>query len=338
MTMPELINRRWTMARRPVGYPNESDFAIVESEVEEPKHGEILVRTLYLSLDPYMRGRMRDRQSYAVPVGLGDVIVGEGVGRVIASKSDDVAVGDIVACQIGWQEYAVVPAHTARIVDPDMAPISTALGVVGMPGLTAYHGLLAVGRPRPGDTVLVSAASGAVGAVVGQIAKMNGCRVIGTVGSQEKADYCTDELGFDGTINYKVEDVSVRLSELAPDGIDVYFDNVGGPVTDAAIENLALRGRVIVCGQISQYNLEEPELAPRNLWNLITKQARIEGFLVFNFQNDNEVARARLAAWVRDGSLKYREDIVDGFEQAPRAFIGLMSGANFGKLLVKISD
>ncbi len=336
--MPELVNRRWTLANRPVGYPQESDFTVVEADVDDPKHGEILVRTLYLSLDPYMRGRLRDRRSYAVPVGIGDVIVGEGVGRVIASQSEDVSVGDIVACQIGWQEYTVVPAHTARIVDPSVAPISTALGVVGMPGLTAYHGLLAVGQPRPGETVLVSAASGAVGAVVGQIAKMNGCRVIGTVGSDEKAAYCTDELGFEAAINYKTEDVFQRLAELAPDGIDIYFDNVGGTVTDAAIENLALRGRVLVCGQISQYNLEESELAPRNLWNLITKQARIEGFLVFNFQNDHDVARTRLASWVRDGSLKYREDIVDGFEEAPRAFIGLMNGANFGKLLVKMSD
>jgi NADPH-dependent curcumin reductase CurA len=336
--MPELINRSWTLANRPVGYPQESDFVIAESEVEDPLNGEILVRTLYMSLDPYMRGRLRDRRSYAVPVGIGDVIVGEGVGRVVASQSDEVSVGDIVACQIGWQEYAVIPAHTARVVDPSVAPVSTALGVIGMPGLTAYHGLLAVGRPRPGETVLVSAASGAVGAVVGQIAKMTGCRVIGTVGSDEKADYCTQELGFDAAVNYKTEDVFARIAELAPDGIDIYFDNVGGPVTDAAIENLALRGRVLVCGQISQYNLEEPELAPRNLWNLITKQARIEGFIVFNFQNEHEVARARLASWVRDGSLKYREDIVDGFEQAPRAFIGLMNGANFGKLLVKVSD
>ena len=336
--MPELVNRSWTLANRPVGYPQESDFVIAESEVEDPLNGEILVRTLYMSLDPYMRGRLRDRRSYAVPVGIGDVIIGEGVGRVIASQSDEVSVGDIVACQIGWQEYAVIPAHTARVVDPSVAPISTALGVIGMPGLTAYHGLLAVGRPRPGETVLVSAASGAVGAVVGQIAKMNSCRVIGTVGSDEKADYCTQELGFDAAVNYKTEDVFARIAELAPDGVDIYFDNVGGPVTDAAIENLALRGRVLVCGQISQYNLEEPELAPRNLWNLITKQARIEGFIVFNFQNEHEVARARLASWVRDGSLKYREDIVDGFEQAPRAFIGLMNGANFGKLLVKVSD
>ena len=336
--MPELVNRRWTLANRPIGYPETRDFAIVETEVDDPKHGEILVRTLYLSLDPYMRGRLRDRRSYAVPVGIGDLIVGEGVGRVIASQSDDVAVGDIVACQIGWQEYTVVPAYMARQIDPSIAPISTALGVVGMPGLTAYHGLLSVGQPRPGETVLVSAASGAVGAVVGQIAKMNGCRVIGTVGSDEKAEYCIEELGFDACVNYKTEDVFARIAEVTPQGIDIYFDNVGGTVTDAAIENLALRGRVIVCGQISQYNLEEPEMAPRNLWNLITKQARIEGFLVFNFEQDHDVARARLASWIRDGSLKYREDIVDGFEQAPRAFIGLMNGANFGKLLVKMSD
>ena len=336
--MPELVNRSWTLARRPVGYPEESDFAIAEREVEDPNYGEILVRTLYLSLDPYMRGRLRDRRSYAVPVGIGDVIVGEGIGRVIASKSHDIAVGDIVACQTGWQEYSVLPAHTARIVDPLMAPISTALGCTGMPGLTAYHGLLSVGQPRPGETVLVSAASGAVGSVVGQIAKMNGCRVLGTVGSDEKAEYCTDELGFDAAINYKTQDVFTTLPELAPEGIDIYFDNVGGTVTDAAIDNLAFRGRVLVCGQISQYNLEEPEMAPRNLWNLITKQARIEGFLVFNFVQDHEIARARLASWVRDGSLKYQEDIVDGFEEAPRAFIGLMNGANFGKLLVKMSE
>ncbi len=336
--MPELVNRSWTLANRPIGFPEEADFAIAESEIDDPRHGEILVRTLFLSLDPYMRGRLRDRRSYATPVGIGDVMVGEGVGRVIASSSEAIAVGDIVACQTGWQEFAVVPAHTARVVDPDVAPISTALGVLGMPGQTAYHGLLAVGQPKPGDTVLVSSASGAVGAVVGQIAKLTGCRVIGTVGSDEKSEYCTDALGFDAVINYKTEDVAKRLSELAPDGIDIYFDNVGGAVTDAAIENLALRGRVIVCGQISQYNLEEPELAPRNLWNLITKQARIEGFLVFNFQNDHEAARARLASWIRDGSLKYREDIVEGFENAPKAFIGLMNGANFGKLLVKMSD
>ena len=336
--MSELTNLQWTLANRPEAYPEESDFELIEAEVDDPRHGEILIRTLYLSLDPYMRGRMRDRASYAPGVPIGGVLVGEVVGRVVQSMSDEFESGDIVACNIGWQEYGVVPAHMARKVDSDAAPISTALGVLGMPGLTAYHGLLQVGRPNPGETVLVSAASGAVGGVVGQIAKMNGCRVIGTVGSDEKADYILDELGFDSAINYKTEDVSGRLAEMAPDGVDVYFDNVGGPVTDAAIDNLAFGGRVLVCGQISQYNLPEPEMGPRNLWNLITKQARIEGFLVFSFANYHEVARARMTGWVQDGSLKYKEDVVEGLEKAPRAFIGLMNGANFGKLLVKVSD
>lgn len=336
--MSELVNRQWVLASRPSGYPQENDFELVEREVDEPRHGEILIRSLYLSLDPYMRGRMRDRASYAPGVEIDGVLVGEVVGRVVSSRSGDFEVGDIVASSIGWQEYGVAAAHTARKVDADGVPISTALGVLGMPGLTAYHGLLQVGRPRPGETVLVSAASGAVGGVVGQLAKMCGCRVIGTVGSDDKARYILDDLGFDAAINYKTEDVGGRLLDVAPDGVDVYFDNVGGFVTDAALDNLAFRGRVLVCGQISQYNLEEPDFGPRNLWNLISKQARIEGFLVFNFASDHDVARARMADWVRSGVLKYKEDVVEGFENMPRAFIGLMNGANFGKLLIKAGD
>ena len=336
--MSELVNRQWVLASRPSGYPQESDFELVEREVDEPRHGEILIRSLYLSLDPYMRGRMRDRASYAPGVEIGGVLVGEVVGRVVSSRSDDFVVGDMVVSSIGWQEYGVAAAHTARKVDADGVPISTALGVLGMPGLTAYHGLLQVGRPRPGETVLVSAASGAVGGVVGQLAKMCGCQVIGTVGSDDKARYILDDLGFDAAINYKTEDVGGRLLDVAPDGVDVYFDNVGGFVTDAALDNLAFRGRVLVCGQISQYNLDEPDLGPRNLWNLISKQARIEGFLVFNFASDHDVARARMTDWVRSGVLKYKEDVVEGFENMPRAFIGLMNGANFGKLLIKVGD
>lgn len=336
--MSEMVNRQWRMASRPEGFPVPEDFELVEQGVTDPQHGEILVRNLYLSLDPYMRGRMRDRASYAANIAVGGLMVGEAVGRVVASRYAGIETGDIVACSTGWQEYGTLHGGSARKIDPDAAPISTSLGVLGMPGLTAYHGLLQVGMPRPGDTVLVSAASGAVGGVVGQLAKMNGCRPIGTVGSDEKAAYILDELGYDAAINYKTEDVVSRLEAEAPGGIDIYFDNVGGPVTDAAIDNLALRGRVLVCGQISMYNAASAQTGPRNLWNLITKQARIEGFLVFNFAQDHDEARSRLTAWVKSGQLKYKEDIVDGFENAPKAFIGLMNGANFGKLLVKLAD
>lgn len=338
MSQSELTNRQWRMASRPVGYPAPDDFELVEAPVQDPRFGEILVQNLYLSLDPYMRGRMRDRASYAANIQVGGIIVGETVGRVVASQYDGIRPGDYVTCNTGWQEYSTTHGGSARKVDPGAAPVSTALGVLGMPGLTAYHGLLQVGQPRPGDTVLVSAASGAVGGVVGQLAGMSGCRTIGTVGSDEKARYIVDELGYDVAINYKTDDVGQRLADAAPDGIDVYFDNVGGPVTDAAIDNLALRGRVLVCGQISMYNDESAAPGPRNLWALIAKQARIVGFLVFNFAQDHDVARARLTEWVASGRLKYKEDIVEGFENAPRAFIGLMNGANFGKLLVKIAD
>ena len=336
--MSELVNRQWVMASRPSGFPVPDDFELKSAEVSDPRHGEILVQNLYLSLDPYMRGRMRDRASYAANIAVGGLMVGEAVGRVVASRYDGIDVGDIVACSTGWQEYCTLHGGMARKVNADVAPISTALGVLGMPGLTAYHGLLQVGRPRPGDTVLVSAASGAVGGVVGQLAKRAGCRVVGTVGTDDKAAYILDELAYDAAINYKTEDVAARLAESAPQGVDIYFDNVGGPVTDAAIDNLAFRGRVLVCGQISMYNAEGAELGPRNLWNLISNQARIEGFLVFNFAQDHEVARARLTEWVLSGQMKYKEDVVEGFENAPRAFIGLMNGANFGKLLVKLSD
>ena len=338
MAMSEMRNRQWRMASRPGGYPVPEDFELVTEDVVDPMHGDILVQNLYMSLDPYMRGRMRDRASYAANVQVGGLMVGEAVGRVVSSRYDGIDEGDIVACSTGWQEYCTLHGSMARKIDPDVAPISTSLGVLGMPGLTAYHGLLRVGQPSPGETVLVSAASGAVGGVVGQIAKFNGCRTIGTVGSDEKAAYILDELGYDAAINYKTEDVAARLGEEAPDGVDVYFDNVGGPVTDAAIDNLAFRGRVLVCGQISQYNVEGAAQGPRNLWNLITNQARIEGFLVFNYAQDHEIARARLTDWVVSGKLKYKEDIVEGFENAPAAFIGLMHGANFGKLLVKIAD
>lgn len=325
-------NKQWTMASRPVGYPKLSDFKLVENDIPEPRHGEVLVRTIWLSIDPYMRGRM------TAVMNPGDVMVGEVVGQVEKSESPDFSPGDIVQAPIGWREWGVIPAHQVTRVDKSRGPISTAVGVIGMPGLTAYFGLLDVCHPRPGETVVVSSASGPVGATAGQIARIAGCRVIGIAGSPEKVDYITGELGFDGGINYKTDDVSARLKELAPSGVDVYFDNVGGPVTDAVWENLAMFSRIVLCGQISQYNLAEPETGPRNLRLIHAARAMIQGFMVYRYNDRFEEGRTRLSEWVRSGQLKYREDIVEGIDKAPEVMIGQQQGQNFGKLLVKVSD
>ena len=332
------VNQRVALAARPVGYPKESDFSIVEEPIPEIRDGQVLVRILWLSLDPYERGRMNEAQTYASSVPIGGTMVGGTVGRVVSSRRDDLPVGEYVEGSLGWQAYAVSEGHNLRRVDHGVAPISTALGVLGMPGLTAYFGLFEVGRPEPGDTVVVSAASGAVGAVAGQLAKIAGCRVVGIAGTQQKIDYIVDELGFDSGVSYKGPGFRGDLAAACPEGVDVYFDNVGGDVTDAVIDLMADRGRVALCGQISQYNLAEPEMGPRNLRSLVGKQVRIEGFLVSRFAGGAEVARRRLTQWVLDGKLKYREDVVEGLTNAPRALIGMMHGGNFGKLLVKVSE
>ena len=332
------MNRAWTLARRPVGEPTDEDFKLVGSPVPEPRYGEVLIRTLFLSLDPYMRGRMRGGPSYAAALEVGGVITGEVVARVEKSESPLYSAGDIVRSSIGWQEWAAVSAHDVNRVDPSLGPISTAVGVLGMPGLTAYHGLLDILQPRAGDTLVVSAASGAVGAVVGQIGKISGCFVIGVAGSDEKCAYIVDELGFDAAVNYKTQDVSAEFGRLAPNGVDAYFDNVGGPVTDAVFDNIAVKARIAICGQISQYNAVDVLQGPRNLAILTRTRSKVEGFLVYDFVGQHDVSRARLAGWIKDGRLKYREDVVDGFENAPRAFTGLLRGENFGKLLVKVSD
>ena len=334
--MASEINRRVVLASRPVAYPEPQHFRLEETAIPRPREGEVLVRVAWLSLDPYMRGRMREGPSYAAPVEIGGVMTGGVVGRVAESRTPEMAVGDIVEGSLGWQEYAVARPGQLRKVDPGLAPISTALGVLGMPGMTAYFGFLDVGKPEVGDTVVVSAASGAVGQVVGQIARIMGCRVVGTAGSDEKVDFIVNELGFDAGINYKTEDVDAALAAACPNGIDVYFDNVGGFVTDAVMQQINVHGRISVCGQISQYNLAEPELATRNVGLLIQKQARMEGFLVFNFAHRHEHARQRMAEWIRSGELRYKEDVVEGLENAPQAFIGMMTGGNFGKLLVKV--
>jgi len=336
--LSESTNRAWTLASRPVGEPTTENFALTETDIPVARHGEVLIRTLYLSLDPYMRGRMGGGPSYAATLDPGGVITGEVVARVEHSESPLHSVGDIVRSMIGWQEWAAVSAHDVSPVDPSLGPISTAVGVLGMPGLTAYHGLLDTLQPKPGEVLVVSAASGAVGAVVGQIGKISGCYVIGTAGSDEKCKYIVDELGFDAAVNYKTQDISAEFTRLAPNGIDTFFDGVGGDVFDAVLDNIAVNARIAICGQISQYNAVDVPQGPRNLKVLIRTRSKIQGFLVYDFAVQHDVSRARLAGWIKDGRLKYREDVVDGFENAPNAFIGLLRGENFGKLLVNVNE
>ena len=332
------MNKSWILYNRPSGYPKSEDFRLVESELPELLEGEILIESKFLSLDPYMRGRMNDTKSYAPSVKLGDVMTGEAVGKVIKSRNRKIKEGFFVNAHIGWQEYGKTDGNSVRIIDPNLAPISTALGVLGMPGLTAYFGLLNICKPLPGDTVVVSAASGAVGAIVGQIAKIMGCRVIGIAGSEQKIDYCSSELNFDFVINYKKENVINKILEYAPEGVDVYFDNVGGEISDAVISNIAIGGRIAVCGQISLYNLEEASMGPRMGGTLLINQASMQGFLVFQFKSQYQDGLIRLSDWVREGLLKYKEDIIDGIENVPKAFIGMMNGKNFGKLLIRLNN
>ncbi len=332
------VNRQIILAARPAGYPKESDFNLVEKTVPVPGPGQLLIRVVYLSLDPYMRGMMNARESYAPALRIGDVMVGGTVGKVTQSNQPNFVKGDIVEGMLGWQEYAVSDGHGLRKIDPKIAPISTALGILGMPGLTAYFGLLDVADPKPGDTVVISGAAGAVGSAVGQIAKIHGCRVVGTAGSDAKINYMVGELGFDAAFNYRsIENYYEALREICPDGIDVYFDNVGGAITDAVVRLLKPGARIAVCGQISQYNLDHAETGPRLLGQLLVKQARAEGFIVSQFADRFPAALKQLAQWLQEGKLKYREDIVDGIENAPRAFIGMLHGRNMGKQLVKLS-
>ncbi len=333
------MNKQITLAARPVGYPEESDFRLVDSPVPTPGPGQFLVRSLYLSVDPYMRPRIAaGGRSYAPSVEIGEVIVGGVVGEVVESNHAGFARGDIVQGMFGWQQFALSDGAGVRKVDPAVAPISTALGVLGMPGLTAYFGLLDIGRPQPGETVVISGAAGAVGSMAGQIARIKGCRVVGIAGSDEKVRWLTEELGFDAAFNYKTTpNLYRKLLTLCPGGIDVYFDNVGGEITDAVVRLVNVRARLVICGQISQYNLAKPEVGPRWLWALVVKQARAEGFLVFQFADRYDEGLRKMAQWLSEGKLKYRETIVEGIENAPRAFIGMLKGENLGKQLVKIT-
>jgi NADPH-dependent curcumin reductase len=332
---------RILLAARPVGEPEKSDFRIEEMPVPVPGPGQMLLRTLWLSLDPYMRGRMSDAPSYAKPVEIGQVMEGRTVSEVVASNRQGFAAGDIVLSPHGWQSHAVSEGKGVRKIDPALAPVSTALGVLGMPGMTAYTGLLDIGRPQAGETVVVSAASGAVGSAVGQIAKIKGARTIGIAGGADKCRYVVDELGFDACIDHRGGELAARLKAACPNGIDVYFENVGGAVFEAVFPLLNDFARVPVCGQIASYNLTElPAGSLRTsalLRATLTKRLTIRGFIVFDFAARHNDFLRDMAGWVREGRIKYREDVVDGLAKAPRALIGLLRGENFGKLLVRVA-
>ncbi|MEV6882637.1 NADP-dependent oxidoreductase [Streptomyces sp. NPDC051135] len=331
------VNREWHLVTRPVGWPKPEDFALVEAEVPTPGDGQVLVRNRYVSVDPYMRGRMSAAKSYAAPYELGKVMQGGAVGEVIASNAEGIAVGDHVLHFFGWREYAALDAKHAVKVDPDAAPLSTYLGVLGMTGLTAYAGLLRTASFKEGDSVFVSGAAGAVGSQVGQIAKLKGAsRVIGSAGSDEKVKLLLDEYGFDAAFNYKNGPVSEQLRAAAPDGVDVYFDNVGGDHLEAAVGSLNLNGRIAICGAISVYNNTEPAPGPKNLARLIQTRGRIEGFLVGDHYDLQPQFVEEVGPWVRSGELKYRETVVEGIENNLEAFLGVLRGDNTGKMIVKL--
>ncbi|MFG2300111.1 NADP-dependent oxidoreductase [Actinacidiphila glaucinigra] len=332
-------SREWHLVARPHGWPKPEDFALRETEVPEPGPGEILVRNLYVSVDPYMRGRMNDAKSYAEPYRLDQPMHGGAVGRVVASGAEGFAPGDHVLHPLGWREYALAKAEAVVKVDPGLAPLSTYLGVLGMTGLTAYAGLLRVAGLKEGDVVFVSGAAGAVGSQVGQIARLKGAsRVIGSAGSDEKVKLLVEEYGFDAAFNYKNGPVAEQLAAAAPDGIDVYFDNVGGEHLEAAIGALNLHGRVAVCGMIAIYNATEPAPGPRNLSRLIQNRLRIEGFLVGDHYDLQPEFAQEVGGWIREGRLHYRETVVDGIENNLEAFLGVLRGDNTGKMLVRLPE
>jgi hypothetical protein len=330
-------SREIHLAARPVGEPKPSDFELVEVEVPDPGPDEIVVRNRWMSVDPYMRGRMNDLRSYVQPFEIGAPLEGGAVGDVVASEAEQIATGQQVLHQLGWREYAVLPAAAARPIDTELAPDSAYLGVLGMPGLTAYAGLFDVAEYRDGDVVFVSAAAGAVGSLVGQLAKTRGSRVIGSAGSGEKVSYLLDELGFDAAFNYRDGDVSELLSAAAPDGIDVYFDNVGGDHLVAAISSMRQSGRIALCGAVSVYNATGPQPGPWNLPLAIGKRLTLRGFIVTDHAPRFRQLVEEVAPMVRDGTIKFRESVVEGIANAPEAFIGLLRGENLGKMLVRLA-
>ena len=328
-----MTNKRWVLASRPVGPVSEANFRLEEAPLPRPTEGEVLVRNLWLSLDPYMRGRISDAKSYAKGVDIGELMVGQTVGEVLESRHPQLKVGDSVLTQLGWQLYGVT--REALKVDQAKAPLSYYLGLMGMPGMTAYFGLKELGQPKAGDTVVVSAASGAVGSVVGQLAQIWGARAVGIAGAREKCTYVKEELGLDACVDYKAGDIRENLKAACPKGVDVYFDNVGGEILDTVLARMNLHGRVVVCGTISDYNAVDPYRV-RNWRAILVNRLRVQGMIVFDWKDRYGEALAALGGYFAEGRLKYRESVLHGLENAPRGLIELLAGRNFGKQLVKL--
>jgi hypothetical protein len=331
-------SREVQLKSRPPGLPSPDDFEIVEVDVGDAQEGEVLVRNLYLSVDPYMRGRMRDRKSYVAPYGLGETMTGGAVGRVVTSRASGIAPGDHVLSNYGWREAFRAPGERVQLLGELAAPASAYLGIMGMPGMTAYTGLLAAASLADGETVFVSGAAGAVGSVVGQVAKVKGCRVVGSAGSADKVRWLTEELGFDYAFDYHDADLRAELGKGAAEGLDVYFDNVSGDHLQAAISHMREFGRIALCGAISMYNDTEPAPGPTNLARAIGMGLNIRGFLVRHYSHMRDDFLRDMSGWLADGSIMYRETVFEGIESAPEAFIGLFTGANIGKMVVRVGE
>ncbi|KAF3362905.1 putative NADP-dependent oxidoreductase YfmJ [Chlamydiales bacterium STE3] len=332
-------NKQVILTSYPEGLPSSSTFAFKETPLPPLQEEDVLIQSLYLSVDPYMRLRMFNTPSYTDPFQLNHPLTGGVVGRVVESKHPHFRGGDIVLGHLDWALYNIAKGKDLEKIDPSYAPISTALGVLGMPGMTAYFGLLDIGRPKEGETVVVSGAAGAVGMIAGQIAKLKGCRVVGIAGTQEKIDYITNTLGFDSGINYKSAQFSTELYQACPKGVDIYYDNVGGDVTDQVMKLINWHARLVISGQISMYNLNQPDIGPRHFRTLIAKSALAKGFIVTqDYKERFQEGIQQVAEWMMQGKIKYIENIVEGLENAPKAFLGLFSGENLGKQIVKIAN
>ncbi len=339
--MNNLVNRRIVLAARPLGAPLPSDFREEEADLPVPTEGEVLLRTLYLSLDPYMRGRMNAAKSYAKPVEIGEVMTGRTIAEVIESRDPAFQPGDKVLSTSGWQDYATCKGKSLKRLDASAAPLTSTLGVLGMPGLTAYAGLITIGKPKPGETLVVAAATGPVGSTVGQIGKIKGARVVGIAGGHDKARALTQEFGFDVGVDHRDPDFPEKLAVACPDGIDVYFENVGGHVWSAVLPLLNNFARVPVCGQVAHTSdtglPQGPDQIPLLMRAVLSRRLTLRGFIVSDFADQSDAFQRDMGAWIREGRIKYREDVIDGLEQAPDAFIGLLKGKNFGKLIIRVA-